>query len=60
MCTYSPSAAEALEEAPDVSETLTEYDLTDRYRRTEGRVLLTGIQALARIVEQLRRDRPRG
>ena len=44
-----------------MSETLTEYHLTDRYRRTEGRVLLTGIQALARIViEQLRRDQQAG
>ena len=34
-----------------------DYALEDRYRRTEGRVLLTGIQALARIpIEQLRRD----
>ena len=44
-----------------MTETLTGYDLADRYRRTEGRVLLTGIQALARIViEQLRRDQQAG
>ena len=44
-----------------MTETLTGYDLADRYRRTEGRVLLTGIQALARIViEQLRRDQRAG
>ena len=44
-----------------MTETLTGYDLTDRYRLTEGRVLLTGIQALARIViEQLRRDQRAG
>ena len=39
----------------------TDYRLTDRYRRTEGGVLLTGIQALARIpIEQLRRDQEAG
>ena len=44
-----------------MTETLTGYDLADRYRLTEGRVLLTGIQALARIViEQLRRDQRAG
>jgi len=38
-----------------------EYELTDRYRRTEGEVLLTGIQALARLpIEQLRRDQANG
>ena len=37
---------------------LPDYELSDRYVRTEGRVLLTGIQALARLpIEQLRRDR---
>ncbi|MEO6651569.1 MAG: indolepyruvate ferredoxin oxidoreductase family protein [Ilumatobacteraceae bacterium] len=37
------------------------YRLTDRYRRSDGSVLLTGIQALARIpIEQLRRDRAKG
>ncbi len=37
------------------------YDLADRYRATDGTVLLTGIQALARIpIEQLRRDRAAG
>lgn len=38
-----------------------EYRLSDRYQRTDGRVLLTGIQALARLpIEQLRRDRAAG
>ncbi|MEM9565970.1 MAG: 2-oxoacid ferredoxin oxidoreductase, partial [Actinomycetota bacterium] len=37
------------------------YQLSDRYLATEGTVLLTGIQALARIpVDQLRRDRSAG
>jgi len=37
------------------------YALSDRYLRTEGTVLLTGIQALARIpIEQLRLDRAAG
>ncbi len=34
------------------------YALSDRYNRTEGRVFLTGTQALARIMfDQARRDR---
>ncbi len=38
-----------------------DYQLSDRYHREEGQVLLTGIQALARIpIEQLRRDRAAG
>ncbi len=33
------------------------YQLTDRYLQTDGTVLLTGVQALARLpIEQLRRD----
>ncbi len=37
------------------------YRLEDRYTATDGRVLLTGIQALARIpIDQLRIDRARG
>lgn len=37
------------------------YRLEDRYTATDGRVLLTGIQALARIpLDQLRIDRSRG
>jgi indolepyruvate ferredoxin oxidoreductase len=37
------------------------YSLSDRYMRTEGQVLLTGIQALARLpIEQLRLDRAAG
>ena len=40
---------------------LTDYQLTDRYLKDEGRVFMTGVQALARIpVEQLRHDRARG
>jgi indolepyruvate ferredoxin oxidoreductase len=42
-------------------DTEAEYQLSDRYRRTEGTVFLTGIQALARIpIEQLRRDKADG
>lgn len=37
------------------------YQLDDRYARTEGRVFLTGTQALARIMlDQARRDRAAG
>ena len=37
------------------------YQLSDRYDRTEGRVFLTGTQALARIMfDQARRDREAG
>ncbi len=37
------------------------YQLADRYTRTEGRVFLTGTQALARILfDQARRDRAAG
>ncbi len=37
------------------------YQLSDRYTRDEGRVLLTGVQALARLpIEQLRIDRANG
>ena len=37
------------------------YELRDRYVRNEGRVLLTGVQALARLpIDQLRRDRAAG
>ncbi|MCB1367087.1 MAG: indolepyruvate ferredoxin oxidoreductase family protein [Rhodobacteraceae bacterium] len=37
------------------------YQLSDRYQRTEGRVFLTGTQALARIMmDQARRDRLAG
>ncbi len=38
-----------------------DYALTDRYLKDDGRVFLTGVQALARIpVEQLRADRRNG
>jgi len=38
-----------------------EYRLSDRYEATDGRVLLSGVQALARLpIEQLRRDRRAG
>ncbi|MBY6082317.1 indolepyruvate ferredoxin oxidoreductase family protein [Ruegeria arenilitoris] len=41
--------------------TLRTYQLTDRYEQTEGRVFLTGTQALARILmDQARRDRDAG
>ncbi len=37
------------------------YELADRYRRDEGRVFMSGIQALARLpLEQLRADRLAG
>ena len=38
-----------------------DYSLSDRYTRSEGRVLLSGVQALARIpIDQLRLDRAAG
>lgn len=41
--------------------TVDRYSLTDRYTEDEGRVFLTGIQALARLpIEQLRADRTTG
>ena len=41
-----------------MTDLLPEYSLSDRYTKDEGRVFLSGIQALARIpVEQLRIDR---
>ncbi|MEZ5657021.1 MAG: hypothetical protein R3E83_00340 [Burkholderiaceae bacterium] len=41
--------------------TLADYRLDDRYRRTRGRVFLTGTQALVRVLlEQARRDRALG
>ncbi|MGP6086693.1 indolepyruvate ferredoxin oxidoreductase family protein [Antarctobacter jejuensis] len=40
---------------------LSDYALEDRYTRTEGRVFLTGTQAIIRIaLDQARRDRVRG
>ncbi len=37
------------------------YELADRYRRVEGTVFLTGVQALARLpIDQLRADRAAG
>ncbi|MEM6661073.1 MAG: pyruvate ferredoxin oxidoreductase, partial [Pseudomonadota bacterium] len=43
------------------SDDLSDYTLDDRYNRTEGRVFLTGTQALARIMlDQARRDRLAG
>ncbi len=40
---------------------LAEYQMSDRYTRTEGRVFLTGTQALVRILlDQARRDRAAG
>ena len=39
---------------------LTDYRLEDRYTRTQGRVFLTGTQAIVRIaLDQARRDRAR-
>ena len=41
--------------------TFDQYSLTDRYTRDEGRVFLTGVQALSRLpIEQLRADRTVG
>ena len=37
------------------------YQISDRYKRDEGRVFLTGVQALARLpLQQLRADRKQG
>ncbi len=37
------------------------YELNDRYDRTEGRVFLTGVQALVRVLfDQARLDRASG
>jgi indolepyruvate ferredoxin oxidoreductase len=45
----------------DQTPILTDYALGDRYTRTEGRVFLTGTQALLRVVlDQARRDKARG
>jgi indolepyruvate ferredoxin oxidoreductase len=42
-------------------EAVGEYQLTDRYHREEGRVFLSGLQAIARLpVDQLRLDRRHG
>ena len=45
----------------DVASSLDAYELDDRYDREEGRVFLTGTQAIVRIaLDQMRRDRSRG
>ena len=45
----------------DLSPTFDTYQLDDRYAREEGRVFLTGTQALVRIMlDQARRDREAG
>ncbi|SDR02476.1 indolepyruvate ferredoxin oxidoreductase [Rhizobiales bacterium GAS191] len=44
-----------------ISVRIDDYDLIDRYRRREGRVFLTGTQALVRLLlDQARRDRAAG
>ena len=44
-----------------MTQPLATYQLSDRYTRTEGRVFLTGTQALVRIMlDQARRDRSAG
>ena len=44
-----------------MAQPLAPYQLSDRYTRTEGRVFLTGTQALVRIMlDQARRDRSAG
>ncbi|MFC4216108.1 indolepyruvate ferredoxin oxidoreductase family protein [Pseudophaeobacter arcticus] len=45
----------------ELSHDFRSYKLEDRYERTEGRVFLTGTQALARVMlDQARRDRTAG
>ncbi len=45
----------------DATPSLDSYELSDRYDREEGRVFLTGTQAIVRIaLDQARRDRARG
>ncbi|WP_425074181.1 indolepyruvate ferredoxin oxidoreductase family protein [Sagittula sp. S175] len=45
----------------DQTPILRDYALSDRYTKTEGRVFLTGTQAIVRIaLDQARRDRARG
>ncbi|WP_370316220.1 indolepyruvate ferredoxin oxidoreductase family protein [Sagittula sp.] len=45
----------------DQTPILKDYALSDRYTRTEGRVFMTGTQAIVRIaLDQARRDRSRG
>ena len=40
---------------------LAEYELADRYRLENGRVFLSGLQAIARLpLDQIRSDRRRG
>ncbi|ASP19334.1 2-oxoacid ferredoxin oxidoreductase [Antarctobacter heliothermus] len=45
----------------DLTPILTDYTLEDRYTRVQGRVFMTGTQAIVRIaLDQARRDRARG
>ena len=45
----------------DQTPILRDYELSDRYTRTEGRVFLTGTQAILRIaLDQARRDKAAG
>ncbi len=45
----------------DMVDAVRGYELTDRYRKDDGRVFLSGVQALARLpFEQLRADRRAG
>ena len=45
----------------DAIPSLDSYELSDRYDREDGRVFLTGTQAIVRIaLDQVRRDRARG
>jgi indolepyruvate ferredoxin oxidoreductase len=47
--------------AVDVARRLPAYELADRFRLEDGRVFLSGVQAIARLpVDQLRIDRRRG
>ena len=40
---------------------LSDYELADRYRREDGRVFLSGVQAIARLpIDQIRIDRANG
>ena len=48
---------------PDVGATpsFADYELADRYRQQEGRVFLSGVQAIARLpIDQLLLDRAQG
>ncbi|WP_341213997.1 indolepyruvate ferredoxin oxidoreductase family protein [uncultured Limimaricola sp.] len=52
---------EAVAQPAQPTRTLATYALADRYKRTQGRVFLTGTQALVRVMlDQARRDKAAG